>query len=89
MIAFPGMLVSSAKDASMSVPPDVDDWDNRKEQFPHFWAFCMMQLGAPMPYPGVAFDNAKVIADIPLEALMTLSVNQIVERGFNIGYPIP
>lgn len=54
------MLVNPAKAAGMKVPDDPDNYN--KEEYPHFFVFEVCQLGASMPYPSCAFDNASLIA---------------------------
>lgn len=75
MMAFPGMLIHAAVEAGMSVPddPDVDDMDSFKETHPHFWVFCVLQLGRPMQW-GEQWDNAATIARIPVELLKTMDL---------------
>jgi hypothetical protein len=80
MIAFIEMLVEPAKKAGMNVPSDVDNYD--KNDFPHFWVLCTLQLGRPMPSMGCHWDNAKVIADIDLERLKTMTVEDFHNAGF-------
>lgn len=84
MIAFSGMLVPAAEKVGMKVPENLDSYNKR--DYPHFYVFSLMQLGAPMPYAGVHFDNAKVIADLSDEEIKTLTTNQIYDKGFKTGY---
>lgn len=87
MIAFPGMLVESAKSAGMKVPENADDFDPK--DFPHFEVFCLAQLGSSMPYSAVVWDNAKVVAENPLEKIQTITFNELYALGFQVGCPIP
>ena len=92
MIAFAGMLLDAATKAGIACPEDPDAFesiDEFKDSHPRFWMFCVCQLGASMPYPGVHFNNAKAIADIPEEELPTITFQQLEKRGFSTGYPIP
>ena len=86
MLAFPELLVEPAKKAGMSVPENANDFNLYKNKHTHFWIFCQLQLGAPMPSPSVHFDNAQVIADIELEKLKTMSYDDFINAGFQIGY---
>ena len=83
MFAFAGMLVSAAEAAGMKVPPDPENFI--PGDYPHFAVFCTMQLGAPMPYAGVHFENAKIIAAIPDDKIKKLKAKQIFALGFQVG----
>jgi hypothetical protein len=89
MLVFASMLENPAKKAGISVPPDPDNFEAEKEVFPHFFVFCAMQLGAPMPHASAHWENAKVIAAIPENELKTLSGDDIIGRGFQIGFSQP
>jgi hypothetical protein len=84
MIAFATMLAEPASAAGIPVPPDPDEFD--RDEFPRFSVFCIMQLGAPMPYPAVVWDNAKVIAGLPEERVKEITYTELVDLGFSIGY---
>lgn len=81
------MIAPAAKKAGMAVPDDLEDYN--VEKFPHWHVFMLMQLGASMPYPGVHFDNAKVIADLPLQKVKESTYFDLLEAGFQDGTPIP
>ena len=91
MIAFPEMLVGPAKKAGMSTPPieAVRDgkWDINV--FPHWTVFCNIQLGSPLPSPTSHWVNAEIIAAIPEKAIKKLTFDQLVNRGVEVGFPIP
>lgn len=83
MLAFPGMLVGAARKANMAVPDDpdqIEDLDAFKQSHPHFWVFCLLQLGRPMR-PGEHWENAEVIAAIPLEHLVAMTPADFVAAG--------
>lgn len=86
MIAFATMLERPAKEAGISVPADPDNFEAEKEAFPHFFVFCAMQLGAPMPHASAHWENAKVIAAIPETELKSLTGDDIITRGFQAGF---
>lgn len=83
MFAFPSMLLPAAKEAGMKVPENADDFD--KKEFPRFDVFCILQLGAFMPYPSVVWDNARVIADIKDEEMSTITTKDLIDRGLALG----
>lgn len=92
MIAFPSMLLNPAREAGMKTPDDVPNEDLSnvdKEQYDHFYVYCCMQLGAPMPSPSSHWDNAKVIAAIPAEKIRTMKPADIIKLGFETGYSKP
>ena len=80
MVAFPTMLVAPAKDAGIEVPDDLDNYD--KELYPHFFVFCVVQLGRPMPHPSAHFDNAKIIGKISLNAIRQITPSQLMALDF-------
>ena len=87
MIAFPDMLISAAEKAGIKVPPNTDLYD--AHEYPHFSVFCNAQLGKPMPYMGCHWDNAYVIAKIPIDKIKLLNMQELIYLGFQIGQPIP
>jgi hypothetical protein len=82
MFAFPGMLVEAAIKAGMKVPNDPDSFD--ANEYPHFLVFCTVQLGTSMPYPGVHFDNAKVVASIPNDQITKVTLSDLISAGLCI-----
>jgi len=78
MMAFPSMLVGAAAKAGMKVPPDADDFD--AAEFPHFAVFCNVQLCRPVRM-GEHWDNAKVIAAIPDEKIMQVTLMEMIALG--------
>lgn len=83
MIAFPGMLLTPAKDAGMKVPDDAENFN--KEEYPHFYVFLQVQLGAPMPFPSAHFENAKVIAQLSDDEILNITYAELLEKGFAEG----
>ena len=84
MIAFPEMLVSSAKNAGINIPKDLENYN--KIDYPHWHVYCTLQLGSPMPRPDSHGINAKIIASIAKDKITELTLDQIIELGFEIGY---
>jgi len=84
MIAFPSMLIYPAKNAGMKVPEDADNYD--PNEFPHFHVFCTVQIGAPHPYAGCHFDNAKIIAALSDKEIKEITYEELMDNGFQIGY---
>lgn len=80
MIAFPIMLVEAAYQANMSVPPDPDKFEEVKDEYPHFYVYCILQLARPIRM-GEHWDNAKVIAGIPLQQLKTMNLEDFIAKG--------
>jgi len=77
------MLVGAAEQAGMKVPPDVDEWQEWREDYPHFFCFCLLQLARPTVYHGEHWDNAKVVAEIPDDEIMTLTLENFLARGLS------
>lgn len=84
MKAFPEMIAPAAGEAKIKMPPDLENYD--KEQYPHWFVFCQLQLGSPMPYPSVDWDNAKVIASLSSEEILKVTPEELVAKGFCIGF---
>lgn len=83
MIAFPNMLLAPAKRAGMSVPDNADDFDI--DQYPHFNIYCLVQLGASLPYASAHWDNAHVVAIIPMDKIKTVTMNDLIAASLAIG----
>lgn len=81
MIAFPGMIAKAAEQAGMTVPVDPDEEFNADE-FPHFHVYCNVQLGVPVTW-GNHWENAKIIAAIPVENIKKVTYTELVEKGFS------
>ena len=87
MMAFPSMLLEPAAQAGMSHPTgdfDEENLDSIKEEYPHFFIFCQLQLGRRME-PGEHWENAKVIAKIPTKELVKMTVEDFRKRGVQIS----
>lgn len=82
MLCFPSMLVQAAKDAGMKVPEiDVDNEEYDREQFPHWWVFCVLQLDTAMS-AGAHWENAKVVAAIPEDEIRQTTLETIEAKGW-------
>lgn len=84
MIAEPALLRKPAEEALISVPPDLEKYD--PEQYPHWDVFCIMQLGTPLPDWSAHFHNAEVIARIADDEIYHITRDDILKRGFKIGF---
>jgi len=81
MLIFPGMLVSAAEKVGMAVPPDPEEFVT--EEYPHFRVFCNAQLGRAMN-PGEHWDNAEIIAKIPDDEILKVTLEGLIAKGFHI-----
>lgn len=79
MIVFPGMLVDAAEQAGMKVPADPDNY--KPEEYRHFDLYCLLQLCRPIRW-GEHWENAKILAAIPIDELEKMTLEQLIERGF-------
>lgn len=88
MILFAGMLIPAAVDAGMKVPAQEDlDEENLevlRDEFPHFYVFCQMQLARRM-YPGESFANATIIAKIPEKKIRKVTFQDLAKLGCSLG----
>lgn len=84
MIAYPCILAAAAEQAGMSIPEDPDMFEQMKEEHPHFHVFCILQLGKRMHSPDEHWNNAKVIANIPKEKLVTMTLDEFINEGVSI-----
>jgi len=80
MLAYPTMLVEPAKKAGIKVPEDADNFD--LSEYPHFFVFCRMQLGRRMPTAYSHWENAKIIAKIPEDKIKMITIDEILEMGY-------
>lgn len=79
MLAFPSMLVPAAEKAGMAVPPEPNSFS--KHDFPHFAVFCALQLGRRMNDFTEHWDNARIIAAIPVDQLKTMYLEDFINAG--------
>lgn len=79
MIAFPCMLAPAAEEAGMPVPPDPNNFD--PAEYPHFHCFCILQLARPMHSPSEHWRNAELIAGIPADRLVTMTLADFLAAG--------
>lgn len=84
MIAFAAMLVSPAEKAGIKVPPDVETYD--ANEFPYWHVFTSMQLGTAMPTPSAHWDNAHVIAAVPVERIRKVTAADLLASGFSASF---
>lgn len=86
MIALPEMLVGPAEEAGIKVPADVRDFD--PHEYPYFQVYKTAQLGTPMPSPSSHWTNAKIIAKVPLNRILLVSLHELLQMGFEAGHPV-
>ena len=84
MIAIASALVQAAEDAGIKVPENLEDFDS--DAYPHWHVFMAVQLGAPQPFPGCHFDNAKVIAALGKDEAMSITMKGLLAKGFLKGH---
>jgi len=85
MMAFESMLVDAATEAGMKVPPEslLDTEPSfDKNEYPYFFVFCQLQLGRPIQW-GEHWENAKIIASVPLEKLKSMLLEDYLALGLN------
>lgn len=86
MIVFPSMIAEAAERAGMKVPPNVDNVnfepDSCKEEYPHFFAYCCLQLCRPIIW-GNHWQNAEIIAKVPEDKLKTMTEQDFRNLGFD------
>lgn len=80
MLVFEGMLVEAAQKAGMKCPEDPDNTPYDRNDYPHFWVFCQLQLGRGIQW-GEHWDNAVIIAKIPEEKLKTMLLPDFLALG--------
>jgi len=79
MMIFPGVIAEAAEKAGMKVPPDPDGkWD--ENEYPHFNIFCDVQLCRRIRW-GEHWENAKVVARIPEDKLVTVTLGDLIRDG--------
>jgi len=83
MFAFPGMLVTYAKAAGMSVSANPDRRFTN-ERYPHFAVFCAAQLGQPIRSLDDVQENANIIAGLSEEEVKRATLLDLIQRGFHV-----
>ncbi len=81
------MLVNPAREAGISVPDDPENYDT--EVYPHWNVYCSVQLGSPMPNWSCHWENARVVSHVPLSEITSITLEQLLERGLQIGHSEP
>lgn len=79
MIAFATMLAQPAEQAGIKLPPDTENFD--PFEYPHWTVYRKWQIGRAMPWPGIHFENAKIIAAVPDDVITTITQEELHERG--------
>lgn len=80
MIMQAHLLVLAAEKAGMKVPPDTNDY--KREEYPHFWLFEVLQLGRLMPTQWSHYTNAKIIAALPATQVLSTPAKELQLKGF-------
>ena len=80
MIVFACALEEPARQAGIPVPKNSDCFN--AEIFPRFELFCKAQLNRAMTSANEHWENAKVIAALPEEAIKTITVEGLRAAGF-------
>ncbi len=80
MLALPEMLLDAAEKAGIETPEDPRNYEPNK--FLHFHVFCNAQLGQSVR-PGEHYENAKVIAAIPVQRIKDITYSELFALGFN------
>lgn len=78
-MGFPEMLIPMAKQAGIVVPEEnitVFDPIN----YPHWSVYLVLQLGRPIINASSHWENAEIIAAIPKDELIQLSLGDIALR---------
>lgn len=87
MISSAHMLVPAAERAGMEVPESAGEDEFQlssiKETHPHFFVFCLVQLGRAVTYHGEHWENAKVIQEVPKEQLVKITLHELKEKGLH------
>ena len=87
MIALAEMLIVPAQKAGMKTPEDVYNYNTN--DFPHFHVYELVQIGSPMPSPDSHYHNARAIASLSEEDIKKMTMEDLINSGFETGYPIP
>lgn len=82
MLMFPGMFYNHIKDSKLKMPEDFENYD--PEEYPHFHVFILTHLGQLIDIAALE-DNANIIADIPENAIKSVTINDLMEKGVVFG----
>lgn len=81
------MLLAPAEKAAMKTPADADAYD--RNEYPHFEVYRAIQLGSPMPTPMSHWHNAQVIASIPDDKIRSVTFEELMALGIEVGFSTP
>ena len=70
------------KDSKLKMPEDFENYN--PEEYPHFHVFMLVHLGQPIDIAALE-DNANIIADIPENAIKSVTFNDLMEKGVVFG----
>jgi hypothetical protein len=88
MISSADMITLAAERYGIPCPSIEElhehDIDHFKEEYPKFWLYCVCQIGRSI-FWGEHWDNARVISELKDDEIMTITPEQLEERGFSFG----
>lgn len=82
MFMFPGMFYNHIKDSKLKMPEDFENYN--PEDYPHFHVFMLTHLGLPINITALK-DNANIIAEIPEDAIKSVTIIDLMEKGVVFG----
>lgn len=82
MFIYEGMFESHIKDSKLKMPENFDEYN--PEEYPHFHVFMIVHLGRPINVESLE-DNANIIAEISDEDIKTVTLEDLLSRGLDVG----
>lgn len=82
MFMFPGMFYNHIKDSKLKIPEDFGNYN--PEECPHFHVFILIHLGQLIDIAALE-NNANIIADIPENAIKSVTLDDLMEKGVVFG----
>ena len=83
MFCFNGMFKPYIENSNLKMPDDFDNYN--PNEYTHFHVFLLTHL---CRYIDVAYleENANIIANIPNEQIMYVTLDELMNLGISFGY---
>lgn len=76
---FPEMFLNYIEGSGLKIPKDLKNYD--PQEYPHYSVFEKLHLGIPIDIYSL-HDNAKIIAKLTNDEIKTITLNQLIDKGF-------
>jgi hypothetical protein len=77
---FPNMFLNHIKNTGLKIPSDLENYN--PEEYIQYHIFMLLHLGVPIDVFSLKY-NAEIIAKLSDEESKTITLEQLIEKGFN------